>query len=165
MLDTSSYSEAALYLCITQPIFTIQIPYACFKLLFYLMQEAFEANSMAAEQRYMRNMHTETSKVKPDNHRGTDAQTDMQADQLCSVVFDVEQQQRMHILPRLVYAVSPDGQKATSFAFDRLDAVEAGDASCACCRSFTVCLLCLLQFLPHLACCVACCAACCACCG
>ena len=90
------------------------------------MQEAFEANSMAAEQRYMRSRHLEASKAQP-GHRSTDAQTDMQAGQLCSVVFDVEQQQRMHVLPRPVYAVSPDGQKATSFALDRLDAVEAGE--------------------------------------
>ena len=96
---------------------------------------------MAAEQRYMRTMHAEASKAKPDSHMGTDAQTDMQADQLCSVVFDVKQQQRMHVLPRPVYAVSPDGQKATSFAFDRLDAVEAGDARCPC-RSACPCLAC-----------------------
>lgn len=82
---------------------------------------------MAAEQRYMRSRHLEASKAQPGGHRSTDAQTDMQAGQLCSVVFDVEKQQRMHVLPRPVYAVSPDGQKATSFAFERLDAVETGE--------------------------------------
>ena len=106
------------------------------------MQEAFEANSIAAEQRYMRTMHSEASQGKPGSQSSTDAQTDMQANQLCSVVFDIEQQHRMHVLPRPVYAVSPNGQKATSFAFDRLDAIEAGEhhapvlvlsACCACC--------------------------------
>lgn len=90
------------------------------------MQEAFEANSMAAEKRYMRTMHAEASIAKHGSPRSTDAQTDMQADQLCSVVFDIEQQQRMHVLPRPVYAVSPDGRKATSFAFSRLAAIEPG---------------------------------------
>lgn len=100
---------------------------------------------MAAEQRYMRTMHSEASKAKPGSQSSTDAQTDIQ---LCSVVFDIEQQQRMHVLPRPVYAVSPDGQKATSFAFDRLDAVEAGEhhespvlvlsARCACCIQYMI---------------------------
>ena len=115
------------------------------------MQEAFEANSMAAEQRYMRTMRSEAFTAKPDTQKGTDAQTH---NQLCSVVFDVEQQRRMHVLTKPVYAVSPDGQKATSFAFDRLDAVEAGERlappSCTTC---TVCILCALCFLQCLACC------------
>ena len=91
------------------------------------MQEAFEANSVAAEQRYMRIMHAATSKAKPGGHKRTDSQADRLTEQLCSVVFDIEQQQRMHVLPRPVYAVSSDGQQATSFSFDRLDAAEAGD--------------------------------------
>lgn len=91
-----------------------------------LLQEAFEANSVAAEKRYMRTRHAEISKTKPGRHMSTDAQTDMQPERLCSVVFDLTVQQRMHVLPKPVYAVSPDGTKATSFDFDRLDAVEAG---------------------------------------
>lgn len=93
------------------------------------MQEAFEANSVAAEQRSMRSMHAATTKAKPGSMTHTDTQTDSGSEQLCSVVFDIEQQQRMHVLPRPVYAVSPDGQQATSFSFDRLDAVEAGNTS------------------------------------
>ena len=93
------------------------------------VQEAFEANSVAAEQRYMRSLHAQASKAKPGAHTSTRAQADSLPDHLCSVVYDIERQQRVHILPKPMYAVSPDGQQATSFSFERLDAVEAGTAS------------------------------------
>ena len=93
-----------------------------------LLQEAFEANSVAAEKRYMRRRHQETAKATPGRHMSTQAQTDVQAERLCAVVFDLKLQQRLHVLPKPVYAVSPDGTKATSFDFDRLDAVKPGGA-------------------------------------
>lgn len=101
-----------------------------------LVQEAFEANSVAAEKRYMRHRHEEAAKATPGRHMRTLAPTDMQAEQLCSVVFDLTVQQRVHVLPKPVYAVSPDGTKATSFDFDRLDAIEPGGPVCLAYRLF-----------------------------
>lgn len=84
------------------------------------VQEAFEANSVAAE----------TSRAKPGSKVDiAAAQTKQEPEQLCSVVFDIETRQRVHIVPRPVYNVSPDGKKAVSFDFGRLDVVQAGKSS------------------------------------
>ena len=90
------------------------------------VQEAFEANSIAAEKRYMRSVHTEASHAKAGSQADPAAQAKQQPEDLCSVVFDIETKQRLHVVPCAVYTVSPDGKQALSFDFARSDVVQAG---------------------------------------
>ena len=89
------------------------------------VQEAFEANSIAAEKRYMRSVHAETSHAKAGGQADPAAQA-KQPEDLCSVVFDIETRQRLHVVPCAVYSVSPDGKQALSFDFARSDVLQAG---------------------------------------
>ena len=90
------------------------------------VQEAFELNSVAAEKRYMRSMHTEVAHVEAGSMQDPSVHAKQQPQQLCSVVSDIETGQRVHILPRPVYSVSPGGQQAVSFDMTRLDVVQPG---------------------------------------
>ncbi len=92
------------------------------------VQEAFEANSIAAEKRYMRSVHAETSRAKAGSQAdpAAAAQARQQPEDLCSVVFDIETRQRLHVVPCAVYTVSPDGKQALSFDFARADVLQAG---------------------------------------
>ena len=91
------------------------------------VQEAFEGNSVAAEQRYMRSIHAGSSRRKTHSSAVSESNEKQQPEQLCSVVYDIRSRQRVHILPRPVYSVSLDGRKAVSFDFGRLDVVQAGE--------------------------------------
>lgn len=91
------------------------------------VQEAFEANSVAAEKRYMRSMHAAASSAQPGSKADPDAQQQHQSE-VCSVVYDIQTRQRLHTLPRSVYSVSPDGKQAVSFDLHRLDVVQAGES-------------------------------------
>ncbi|KAL0018949.1 hypothetical protein WJX77_003320 [Trebouxia sp. C0004] len=90
------------------------------------VQEAFEANSIAAEKRYMRSVHAEASHSKAGSHADPAAQTREQPEDLCSVVFDIVTRQRLHVVPCAIYTVSPDGKQALSFDFGRSEVVQAG---------------------------------------
>ena len=90
------------------------------------VQEAFEANSIAAEKRYMRRVHAEAFHTKAGRQADPAAQAKQQPQDLCSVVFDIETRQRLHIVPCAVYTVSPDGKQALSFDFARSDVLQAG---------------------------------------
>ena len=96
------------------------------------VQEAFELNSVAAEKRYMRSMHTEVAHVEAGSMQHPNVDAKQQPQQLCSVVSDIETGQRVHILPRPVYSVSPDGQQAVSFDMTRLDVVQPGGSPQPC---------------------------------
>lgn len=95
------------------------------------VQEAFEANSVAAEQRYMRSIHAVGLHSKTDlaSRKQSSAADEAPPGQLCSVVFDISSRQRLQILPRPVYSVSPDGRTALSFDFGRMDVAQAGDST------------------------------------
>ena len=99
------------------------------------VQEAHEANSVLAEKRIMQSMHAEVARPKPGNKVAAPALAAESPEDLCSVVLDVQTKKRLHVLPRPVYSVSPDGQQAVSFNFSRLNAVQAGEETnftCLC---------------------------------